>query len=295
MPSGVGNAIPPRHRSPLRFGGLPAAEVHPYRKPDRTVLCSDQPAATPVSATGFTKLFAAACLCREFDLTHDEAQSLLRRWLTESPLPYAWTDRDLDQKIRDAYRKAERGKRLVLDLQLGCGQVADRLRTGCDCPNCPNTLTQGNSTGNKDNPNLSETHPEPIRNPWASFHFNPWHCHKVFGVKMGNRCTSALFPAVCGKRSCPECGPQWKKETWERFASHILAYRGPLFVEVCHACERDACMKAMRRNAKARAPLRYVAFRDDENYLTIISSAPASDDATEVSPRGCNPDLGAGD
>jgi len=65
---------------------------------------------TQISETGFTRLFAGACRCVEYDLTDGEAMEVLRRWLVADPLPYPWTDSDFAQKLRDANKRAERGK-----------------------------------------------------------------------------------------------------------------------------------------------------------------------------------------
>jgi len=65
---------------------------------------------THVGDTGFTRLFAGACRCVEYDLDDGEAMEVLRRWLKADPLPYPWTDDNLAQKLHDADKTAERGK-----------------------------------------------------------------------------------------------------------------------------------------------------------------------------------------
>jgi hypothetical protein len=147
-----------------------------------------------------------------------------------------------------------------------CGLVADRLA----CPDS-HALPEHTVRRNRDNAIL----PQYIRNASAKYDNNPWDCPRCFGVAGEFRQSPALSPACCRKRDCPVCGPRWRQVTFERFAYHIDQHDGSVFVDCVDDVEWPAILKAMRREAMARGmPLRFVTVRDNEEYLTVISSVP---------------------
>ena len=155
-----------------------------------------------------------------------------------------------------------------------CGYLAD-------CCSCPDSCVQCERVvrTNRD----KATIPQYIRKQSARYSTNPWDCPGAFGVAGQIRHSPALIPAVCRKRDCPVCGPRWSQVTFERFGYHIDQHAGPLFTDCIPDVDWQATLKAMRRESKASGtPLTFVAIRDEEGMLTVISSVAPSPYATPI-------------
>lgn len=61
---------------------------------------------------GSARLFAAACRCIEHDLADATAVAAIRQYEQQQPFPRAWTDDEIRDRLRDAEKKAQRGKAL---------------------------------------------------------------------------------------------------------------------------------------------------------------------------------------
>jgi hypothetical protein len=107
---------------------------------------------------------------------------------------------------------------------------------------------------------------------------NAWDCEdaKKYGGTGGRLENSpVLIARTCHKRTCPVCGPYWQLKNFRRFGFHIFSHDGQLYVDSIADIDWSAIAKDMRRRAKKlRVPLRYVAIRNEDNALTVISSVP---------------------
>jgi hypothetical protein len=158
--------------------------------------------------------------------------------------------------------------------RIPCGYLAD-------CCSCPDSCVQRERVvrTNRD----KATIPQYIRKQSAKYSTNPWDCPSAFGVAGQIRHSPALIPAVCRKRDCPVCGPRWRQVTFERFAYHIDRHNGELFADCVPDVDWQATLKTMRRKSKASGtPLTFVAIRDEEGMLTVISSVAPSPYATPI-------------
>ena len=167
----------------------------------------------------------------------------------------------------------------ILEIEtLQVPETHDMLRIPCGCHadycSCPDSCVQENRNLVRTNRDKA-TIPQYIRNQSAKYATNPWDCPSAFGVAGQIHHSPALIPAVCRKRDCPVCGPRWRQVTFERFAHHIDQHDGELFTDWIPDVDWPATLKAMRRVAKAKGiPLKFVAIRDEEDSLTVISSVP---------------------
>ncbi|MEZ6100000.1 MAG: phage/plasmid primase, P4 family [Pirellulaceae bacterium] len=69
----------------------------------------------PDHQDGSLRLFAAACRCIEFDLSDNEACSLLRNYIQLQPFPRDWTDEEILKRVSDARNKVTAGSALQPD------------------------------------------------------------------------------------------------------------------------------------------------------------------------------------
>ena len=58
---------------------------------------------------GSARLFAAACRTVEYDLTDADAIAAIRKYNSNKPFPYAWSDDEILTRIHDAEHKTQRG------------------------------------------------------------------------------------------------------------------------------------------------------------------------------------------
>ncbi|TWT47185.1 phage/plasmid primase, P4 family [Botrimarina hoheduenensis] len=71
--------------------------------------------SVPDHQDGSLRLFAAACRCVEFDLSDDEACTLLRNYIRLQPFPRDWTDDEILKRVSDARNKVTAGAALQPD------------------------------------------------------------------------------------------------------------------------------------------------------------------------------------
>lgn len=92
----------------------PVKRDKPAPSDDRQALCLKACLAMQCTdnADGSKRLYAAACRCVEHDLADAEAVAIVRAYETARPFPRAWSDAEIVQRIRDAERRATRGKEL---------------------------------------------------------------------------------------------------------------------------------------------------------------------------------------
>lgn len=64
---------------------------------------------------GSLRLYAAACRCIEYDLTDDDACSLLRNYAELQPFPRNWTDQEILKRVTDARKRVRAGTALQPD------------------------------------------------------------------------------------------------------------------------------------------------------------------------------------
>jgi hypothetical protein len=258
---------------------------------------------TKINATGWARIFAAACLCVEYDLTPPESLDVLRRHVAAGGFPIEWTDADFQENLDDAEKHTQRGKKnrpyrekhvqrarpaddfdladVGFDfpagvekpdtLRIGCGLVADT----CACPNSSYCAEEGSSQKRD-----SANNPQGIRKVYEKYlhppePMEPWSCPHVIGIAGELRGSPCLIPAPCHKRDCPVCGPYWRDCMMHRFATHLDGHDGELYYEVVPDIDWPVVVKDMRRRAKKLGvELRYVAIRDDQNCLNIVASVP---------------------
>ena len=145
----------------------------------------------------------------------------------------------------------------------GCEHSANRVL-------CPNSCVQEETTirTNWD----KSVYMRKVRTRYAN---NPWDCPKAFGAAGREGFSPCLICATCRKRTCPICGDYWKLQTYRRFGYHVFAYDGQLYTDGVPDLDWSATVKDMRRRAKKLGvPLRYVAIRNEDDMLTVISSVP---------------------
>jgi hypothetical protein len=197
--------------------------------------------------------------------------------------------KDLRAAWQAGFRTWEDYVKQTAALDVGTSKQAEmpdtlRIPCGChaDCCSCPDSCVQTDRNLVRTNRDKA-TIPQYIRKQSAKYSTNPWDCPSAFGVAGEVRHSPALIPAVCRQRDCPVCGPRWRQVTFERFGYHIDQHVGPLFTDCIPDVDWQATLKAMRRESKASGvPLRFVAIRDEEAMLTIISSIASSPYATEI-------------
>jgi hypothetical protein len=259
---------------------------------------------TKVNATGWARIFAAACLCVEHDLSRTESLDVLRRHVAAGGFPIEWTDADFQENLDDAEKHTERGKKNRLyqekhgqrarptaddfdladvgfdfpagveksnTLRIGCGLVADSYV----CPDSSYCAEEGSSQKRD-----SANNPQGIRKVYEKYlhapePMDPWSCPHVIGIAGEFHGSPCLIPAPCHKRDCPVCREHWRAVTMHRFATWIDGHDGQLYADVVPDVNWPTVVKDMRRRAKKLGiELRYVGIRDDQNCLNIVASVP---------------------
>jgi hypothetical protein len=165
-------------------------------------------------------------------------------------------------------------------MRIPCSSIAGGLRS-------PNSVVVEEHTirGNWD----KSTQLQPNCNPTANYHdwekapemkrassrwkSSPWDCLEARRVRGRQEFSPCMITVTCRRRTCPVCENYRKLQTFRRFGYYIFAHDGQLYTESIFDADWPATVKEMRRRAKRLGvPLRYVAIRGEDNYLTIISS-----------------------